>query len=169
MRVRVTLIHTLIFLLALSLLLASHHTTYASTTVTVGPDRCTVTVTVNIEIHGPAATQALADRWKRNIERTWNGPTAELAERVADDMNVTDINANRAEVDRRAREFMQRQGVNCSNVNCCDICFVANVRLRQGNTPTPGNHQVEALPYNLRPELTGPDGRPMKVNGYVHT
>lgn len=168
MRTRVTLIRALVFLLALSLLLACRHTAYASTTVTAGPGNCTVTITVNIEIHGPAATQELADRWKRNIERSWNGPTAELAQRVAE-MNGLDVNTNRAEVDRLAREFLQREGMNCSYVNCCNICFVANVRLRQGDTPTPNTHQIEALPDNLKPEITGPDGRPMTVNGYVHT
>jgi len=169
-RVRVTPIQVLVFLLALSLLL-SHPAAHASTTVTTtGP--CAVTVTINIEIHGPAATQELADRWKSNIERTWNGPTGELAQRVAD-MNGLDVDTNRAEVDRLAREFMQRQGVNCSNVNCCNICFVANVRLRQGNTPTPGNHQIEALPYDQRPTVTGSGdttgGRAVRVNGYVVT
>lgn len=147
MRPGLTLLRVLIFLVALSPLLFKHHSAVAKTTVTkTGP--CAVTITINIELYGSNATQELADRWKENIENTFNGPTAEQARRVASENGLdTKNSADTPIINELAREYLKEAGVpeGCSSVNCCTICFVANVKLR-GDEPTSDYHQIEAVP-----------------------
>lgn len=156
-RRRKDILKKLFLLLFLSLFL-SIGLADAKTTVTQGPGKCTVTVTVNIAIHGPNATQELADRWKRNIENLWNGPTNELTSRIANANRLDPNNAqNRERINNLAKEYLRNNGVpgNCSYVNCCNICFRVNIRLLSDVIGEEGYenkyHRIEVVPeYQTR-------------------
>jgi hypothetical protein len=109
---------------------------------------CEVMIVIPLEVFGPRATKALADRWKKNIEATWNGPTSEMIEQIAtqtpgllqQDMpkfskvDVTDGKGNvvgkedeifskieREQLRKAYEDFMRSIGgdTHCATANCC--------------------------------------------------
>lgn len=117
-----------------------------TTVVKTGP--CKVTVTVKMELWGPNASQAVANRWKGTIESRWNGPTLEQveaakAERPTDDDRTKP--GDRAKLERVVNKYKKNKS--CSEVNCCEICFVMDIKVREGGAdPTEGYHQIKVMP-----------------------
>ncbi len=110
---------------------------------------CEVTIVVPIEIHGRRATPELADRWKKQIEAVWNGPTEEMVKEMAEYVDVLSKDHllwDRDNLNQAYRDFLQSMGVNanCAMVNCCRICIRVDIRIRRpDDAPRPGYHQVE--------------------------
>jgi hypothetical protein len=135
-----------------ALLLLAASAAGARTTVEK-PARCTVVVRIPIELSGPAATQELADRWEREIESEWNGPTTEMIARLAREHGL-DPKQDAERLDRLGRELLAEAGVpeGHTRVNCCNIRFEVEIRLGEG---TAGYHQVRAVPEFEEKEARG--------------
>jgi len=146
--------HKLLQISAMLILLAiAALSTAQAQTKIIRNGECEVTIIVPIEIFGPRATPELADRWKQFIEAHWNGPTSEMAHRIAEDyppdygMNVNSPNDstwNFVNIDYQ--NFMRLIGAdpNCALVNCCKICVKIDIKIRKpADSPTAGYHQVQ--------------------------
>ena len=134
-------------LLLLAAAPAGAHTTVEKTA------RCTVVVRVPIEVSGPNATQELADRWEREIETEWNGPTAERIARLAAEHGL-DPKKDAEKLDRLGRELLAEAGLpeGHTRVDCCNIRFEVEIRLGEG---TRGYHQIRAVPEVEEKEVRG--------------
>ena len=134
-------------LLVLSAGAAGAHTTVVKTA------RCTVVVRIPIEVSGPSATQELADRWEREIEAEWNGPTAEMIARLAREHGL-DPKKDTEKLDQLGRELLAEAGLpdGHTRVNCCNIRFEVEIRLGEG---TRGYHQIGAVPEFEEKDVRG--------------
>jgi len=129
---------------------------------------CEVTVTVPIEIHGSAASQALADQWQAEMEHKWNGPTAEMVAQLGERHGLDPRDPENFErLDEIARRMMAAGGVptDATMVDCCTIKFVFDVRVR-GEEATRGYHQIEAVPEFEEREVRGKT-RKFRVRDFV--
>ncbi len=140
---------------------------------------CEITVTLRIEIFGDAgtavtvhepdagdieipgaATEALARRWKKDIESTWNGLTEEQAREVMKAAGQSQL-PRRGRYDQELARFRRdTDQPDAALVDCCRIRFVARVRVRRGGPEdgTPGWHQVMAVASHY--EVDAPDPPP---------
>lgn len=119
-------------------------------TVATKTARCTILFTINIEVSGPDASQDVADRWKREIEHRWNGPTVEMIKPVAEEYGL-DLTKpqEREKADTLARALMEIAGLPAGHtrVNGCNVRVEVNIKVGKG---TPGYHQIRAIPDTVQ-------------------
>src|SRR5436190_24136764 len=118
----------LVALMAISALHFVDIQSSAQTVVTKDGD-CEFTIHIPLEIYGPNATPELADRWKKNIEGAWNGPTEELVRNFYDSAGHRDEPLPVMDKNWRDRFKSQYEDMlttvgdlsSAANVNCCKI------------------------------------------------
>jgi hypothetical protein len=124
---------------------------------------CAITIIIPIEFYSqePIFSDTV-HKIKNQIERAWNGPTTEMIDHIAaraDGIQKSETRTgapaeyratDRPKLNQLYRDFMKLMGgnPNCATVNCCQICVIADVRLRMGDDApkTPGYHQIELKP-----------------------
>ncbi len=136
--------------------------------------------------YGEAKMNEIAQEWQSQVTDHWNGPTMEQMQNAAEDLglsyddvrqaissrdkhgNTQDIsNPLRDRIVNRAKEMIAAAGGknNCSNVNCCEICFKTDVKVRKKtDPPTPGYHQVEVCKPGTRSGIFPVDGNDITKN-----
>jgi hypothetical protein len=132
-------------------LLSTH--AVAQTKVTKDGD-CEYTILVPIEIYGPNATSELADRWKRNIEGQWNGPTEEMVHRLYDQLPdkpqaEPPISIEWNQFFRgKYQQFLESVGEKSGAlINCCRITVKVDIKIRpESAESSPGYHQIKVVP-----------------------